>query len=383
MKKTLVALAALASVSAYAQTTVTMDGGLDMGYQIINYKGNSVTGFNNNGTSTSQINFRGTSDLGGGMKAEVRSETDWNPASNRANTGAASVVDIGNGSGTNEHQKNSAVSSWGNGEQRVGLSGGFGRIDLGTPNFNGVTSILTGQPFGTAFGSAYGSLLGINQGHNGVRAENSIKYTSPSINGLNVAVYQSKKQTLGSNTANDFSAGLGVMDLVGSQELGVNYANGPLSVSYSSLKQDNVNLISAVTGSGSTAGTTTTGSTAATVTSFGANYAIGASKVFVLSTSNKTNTNSVNKTYQAFSVTHSIGNIVLMASLGTAKDKLDGDTSNLTAIGADYLLSKTTALYARQESIKDTAGLVAITGFTAATGNVTRTRTALGLRTTF
>jgi hypothetical protein len=38
MKKTLVAIAALASVSAFAQTTVTIDGGLDAGYQSIKYK---------------------------------------------------------------------------------------------------------------------------------------------------------------------------------------------------------------------------------------------------------------------------------------------------------------------------------------------------------
>jgi hypothetical protein len=54
MKKTLVALAALASVSAFAQVTLT--GNLDVGLQMHDFKGNAVTtSAGSNGSSTTAI----------------------------------------------------------------------------------------------------------------------------------------------------------------------------------------------------------------------------------------------------------------------------------------------------------------------------------------
>jgi predicted porin len=356
-------------VSAFAQSSVTIDGGLDAGYQAIDYKGNKVNGINGNGSSTSQINFRGVSDLGGGLKADFRVETDWNVAMNRGNTGAANV---------HANSTNAAGGSFGNGEIRVGVNGGFGRVDMGAVNMNGLTTILTGQPFGTAIGGGYGSLMGVNQGFDAVRADQAIKYTSPAVNGLTATLYKSNKQTKGASAANDFSTTLGRTDMAGSQEIGLNYANGPVAASYSTLTQDNIDV---TTGAATQPGYNQEKSK---VNTLGASYTMGAAKLMYLNQTNKTTTSTdVNKSYQAVSATYTMGQTVLMASTGTAKDKLDGDKSKLTALGADYNLSKTTALYARYEKIKDDAGLVAITGFTAATGNVTRTRTAFGLRTSF
>ena len=86
MKKSLVALATLAATSAFAQFSI--DGVMDAGIGSINYKGTSVSGVYNNGSATSQINFRGNHDLGGGMKADFRVETDWNTVSNSGNQGS-------------------------------------------------------------------------------------------------------------------------------------------------------------------------------------------------------------------------------------------------------------------------------------------------------
>ena len=75
MKKTLVALAALAATASFAQSSVTITGNLDFAYS--NTTGTSLT---NNGTtfatttgtgSTSVINLDAIEDLGGGMKATV------------------------------------------------------------------------------------------------------------------------------------------------------------------------------------------------------------------------------------------------------------------------------------------------------------------------
>jgi predicted porin len=109
--------------------------------------------------------------------------------------------------------------------------------------------------------------------------------------------------------------------------------------------------------------------------------------VFFLNQTVKTTTGTVatDTSYNAFSATYTMGNTVLMASTGSLKQ--DGGTnagkkSTITGLGADYNLSKTTALYARYESIKDEAKM--ITAASTIDGTDTkRTRTALGLRVTF
>jgi predicted porin len=377
MKKTLVAIAALAAFGAQAQSSVTIDGGLDAGYQAINYKGNKVTGINGNGSSTSQINFRGTSDLGGGMKADFRVESDWNVASNKGNTGSASTAT------TLGQETLAAGSSFGNGEIRVGLSGSLGRVDLGAPNMNSLTTLGTGQPFGTAIGGGYASVTRVNAAGNAVRDDNAVKYTSPTFSGLTATLYKSNKQTKASAAAatstvagtsqTSYSTALGAYDKLGSQEVGLNYANGPLAASYSSLKQDSVDV--------------GTGTTATTVNTLGANYTVGAFKALVLNQAVKTTTGTVatDTNYTALTGTYTMGKTVFMASTGSLKQDAGtnaGKKSKLTGLGADYNLSKTTALYARYEKIDDQAGAIAAAASIDGSEK-TRTRTAIGLRTSF
>ncbi len=383
MKKTLVALAALAATSAFAQSSVTIDGGFDAGYQAIDYKGNKVSGINGNGSSTSQINFRGTEDLGGGLKADFRVETDWNVVSNKANTGAASAINVAS-SAVTVNSNNSTVGTFGNGELRVGLSqAGIGRIDLGAVNMNTLTTLGTGQPFGTAIGGGYASVTRVDAAGGAVRDDNTIKITTDSFSGVSATLLKSYKQTKASNgsasatavTAQQttFSTSLGAYDKLGSQEIGINYANGPIAASYSTLKQDSVDV--------------GTGTTATTVNTLGANYTMGAFKALVLNQTVKTTTGTVatDTNYTALTGTYTMGQTVLMASTGKLKQDVGsnaGKESKLTGLGADYNLSKRTALYARYEKIDDQAGAIAAAATIDGSGKV-RTRTALGLRTTF
>ena len=361
----------MAATASFAQSSVQIDGIVDAGFQAIDYKGTKVNGIAGNGSSTSQINFRGTEDLGGGLKANFRVETDWNTAFNRANTGAASVV---------ANSVNSAAGTFGNGEIRGGLSGNFGAVDLGVVNFNTLGSYLTGQPYGTAIGGGYGSIARVDAAGTAVRSDNSAKYTSPTFSGLNVTLYKANKQTKGSNAADNFSSTLGRTDLMGSEEVGVNYANGPVAVSFSSLKQDRNGV--------NTTGTTVD-TTSSRVNTLGANYAIGAGKVYGLYQTNKASDSSVDTKYWALSGSYTMGATVLMASYGELKNDaagaFNGKKSKLVALGADYNLSKRTAVYFRAESIDDKAGTVqaALTPATIKGTDTKFARTAVGIRHAF
>jgi predicted porin len=362
----------LAATGAFAQSSVQIDGIFDAGFQAIDYKGTKVNGIAGNGSSTSQINLRGTEDLGGGLKAHFRMETDFNAVSNKGNTGAGTA---------------STVSTFGNGEIRVGLEGGFGRVDAGAVNYNTLSSFVTGQPFGTAIGSgfravAWNDTQGVQAsvdagtpsvGGSQVRADNAVKYTTPTFSGFNASLYKSNKQTKASSTA--FASALGAYEQVGTQEVGVNYVNGPIAASFSNLKQDS-----------KTIGTLTSEST---VNTLGANYTMGNAKLFGLFQDTKFNGGSVDGAklqYMAVSGTYTMGSVVLMASFGQLKDKTDsdGEKSKLSALGADYNLSKRTAVYARYESINDKIGIVANPSTVAGVANNnTRTRTAIGIRHAF
>jgi predicted porin len=347
MKKTLIALAVLTvSGASFAQSSVQIDGTFDAGFQSIDYKGNRVNGIANNGASTSGINFRGTEDLGGGLKASFRMETNMNTVNRDGN-------------------KSGGQGAFGNGEIRVGLAGGFGAIDAGAVNYNALGTALTGQPFGTNYGSGFGGTLASL-----VRADNSVKYTSPSFSGLNVTLYNAQKQTKADATYANGGATTSpfAFDVAGADEIGVNYANGPVAASFSNLKSKAVSGVNT------------------TYNTLGANYAFGAAKLFALVQEKKLSDNTDKTSYASVSATYTMGATTLLAQFGELKDKAgtnNGLKSKLASVGASYALSKRTDVYARYESIDDKANAVAITGFSAVNGETTRTRTAVGIKHTF
>jgi len=385
MKKSLIALAALAATGAFAQSSVQIDGVMDAGYQAIDYKGTKVNGFNGNGSATSQVNFRGTSDLGGGLKADFRVETDWNTVSNAANTGAASAIATGTGTTAASAQKNNTAASFGNGEIRTGLAGGFGKVQFGAINNNTLIANLTGQPFGTAIGSGHGAIVRSNAAGTAVRADNSFQYISPNFSGFDVAYLQSNKQTKANNGASasastgliaqqsQFTTALGAYDLMGTKEISASYANGPLAARFTNLKED-TKLVGGAAGAEFTTNT------------LGVNYALGDAKVFQWNQSIKADDSSVKTAGTTVSATYTMGATVLMAQMGSVKSSIgatNGLSSKMTSIGADYNLSKTTARYGRYESIKDEAKLIAAASTMDVNASGTRTRLGLGIRTAF
>jgi len=276
---------------------------------------------------------------------------------------------------------------------RVGLDqAGIGRIDFGAINLNTLTTLGTGQPFGTAIGGGYGSVSRVDAAGGAVRDDQSVRLSSATFSGVSATLIKSAKQTKANTGATSataltaqpqfFSSTLGAYDKVGTTEVGVNYANGPVAASYSTLKQDFVDVASSASANGVTK---------STVNTLGANYTMGAFKGMFLNQTNKntgaaTVATTVDTSYTAYTGTYTMGNTVLMASTGKLKADAGtnaGKTSKLTAFGADYNLSKTTSLYLRSESIKDDAVVIAAIATTDVSGNTKRTRTAIGLKTNF
>jgi len=104
MKKTLIALAALAATgAAFAQSSVTLYGRLDVGYanSVTSETQNALTnearaiGGANNGLATSYWGIKGSEDLGGGLKANFNLEQDVGVAGGTVGAGFNRISTVG------------------------------------------------------------------------------------------------------------------------------------------------------------------------------------------------------------------------------------------------------------------------------------------------
>lgn len=364
MKKTLIALAAIAATSAFAQSSVQIDGVLDAGFQQVSNKGVNTSDIGSNASATSGLNFRGTEDLGGGLKANFRFESNWNPVANNAVTNAGT-----------------AQSTFGNGELRLGLSGGFGEVQLGRVNLPTLSVLGMGTPLGTTnYGNGFGA--GHNNGvvsvtdspatadaaGNHVRRNNAVRYFSPSFSGFQVHLYNVSKVDVNSATA----------DHRGVVEGALTYVNGPITIGYAQ------NTESANTALAGAAQYDSSNQTLAGNYNFGNGLT-----VYALSQRAKRSDDSLDRLSTLIGARYVTGAHTFAVVVGNSKDSGTataaqinlgkGKTSNLASLGYDYALSKRTALYGRYENINDDGNVL---GGNTANDNK-RTRTALGLRHTF
>jgi predicted porin len=194
MKKTLIALAAVAATgAAFAQSSVTLYGVADASLAKVTGKSAylSSAGTMNNGTS--RWGVRGTEDLGGGLKAGFNFEQGLS-----LNDGSLSKA------GAGEFGR----AAW------MNLSGGFGELRLGrtlNPSFYAAAAWeLTGAANYSVVVSQFGGVLG------GVRNSSQIAYTTPNMGGFSATV----GYVLKGNSADEKAK----------VDLNAIYANGPLSV---------------------------------------------------------------------------------------------------------------------------------------------------------
>ncbi|MBI2770242.1 MAG: porin [Burkholderiales bacterium] len=224
MKKSLIALAGLAALSAapaFAQSSVTLFGVVDATVAFGRGSVANKTSLTNSGYNSSRLGFRGTEDLGGGMSASFWLE-------------AGLANDDGQGAGTNSNNQASGAGAAVAGRQgltfnrrsTVSLAGGWGELRLGrdyNPQFWNLTVF---DPFGTN-GVGTTQVLNSNSALTGainVRTSNTVGYFLPGNLG---GFYGQLQYGWGENLSN----AAGGTDKDGNSFAGrVGYANGPVNV---------------------------------------------------------------------------------------------------------------------------------------------------------
>jgi hypothetical protein len=386
MKKTLVALAALASVSAFAQVTIT--GNLDFagarfGGTMNGNKGTTIT--TGHGTSsTSAINISATEDIGGGTKITAFYGIDPRTFANDGlgvTNNVATAVTIPNGVVATGLARHDAY---------VGASGAFGTLRVGAPNAPGLDANGIGQPLGTGVGSGFGGASSNTLMSRSINARysRSVRYDTPVMSGLSGHFQFAPGGDQAAVVAGTTSYGaLHYPNARRATEVALRYSNGPLNA-----------MVVNIRGSASTnsAGYLSIGANAAATTAVGAtnynlvaaNYKLGDTTIYA----SMGNGGSINQASAAttlksdkssrYGVKHSMGPVDLMVSYTKVQTATLGTAGTVnqvnTGFRGDYNLSKTSAVYLGYEKYDSGS---AMTSTSVADG--TRSITSVGLRKSF
>ncbi len=302
MKKTLIALAAVAATgAAMAQSSVTIDGIVDLGaVKPINQKGVRLDA----GNGASQIRFRGTEDLGGGLKANFTVAMRFSPESGGLD---------GNANGRPLMQ----------GESTVGLSGGFGSVKLGRALTAFQMGVNTTDPWATLTQATVAVLPGsyatdpvANADSAGLGRTDAITYMSPNFGGFTA------NASFGFKNSNAQANNGAVKQAENLVSLWLGYAAGPLYIGggYEQNRSDH------------------------DVTALLATYDFGVVKIG----GGFSNIDVVARKESAWNLmaTVPLGAATLKFGYGKAKVKNGADFQKKLGMGVDYALSKRTTLYA-------------------------------------
>jgi predicted porin len=126
---------------------------------------------------SSRVGFRGTEDLGSGLRAIFQIETG---------------VNVDNGSNTGQGgQANASTGFWASRDSFVGLDSNFGRLTFGRQSIywaNGVNAQFAANYINTEIPWTNGTNLGkiSLQGASVARVSNTVQYTTPTLAGMNL-----------------------------------------------------------------------------------------------------------------------------------------------------------------------------------------------------
>ncbi len=387
MKKTLVALAALAATGAFAQSTVSIQGIMDAGIQSGKSYGQSYSLIGQSAARTTSIRFHGTEDMGKGLKANFRFEVqpsviagDGNGFNNTIGSAAAAVT---NGTTQTTGQASAQSGLVGKGYSFVGVSGGFGEVQFGTINTASLAAYSNAAgALGTGVGSSYAVVMGSTGTNTFTRFENSVVYMTPSFNG-----FSARFQTaLGNDSQYGTSTGV-TLRRSGMQELGLSYAAGPLSVNFAQLEvktSPNEATSTAATSLANGSNVTTKTTTASVGYNMGV-VRLGAAISNIKNDGGLTGTGLTGATEtksHLLTATVPMGATRLMLSIGERKTDaspvtaLEGKKTTFTGLAAEHDLSKRTFVYARYQTGKagDVNLTLRVNGAEVAAGNLTDTK---------
>lgn len=331
---------------------MTLSGLLDVSYNTVSGNGTNATTKLNNistiGSATSAINLNAVEDLGGGLKGQVFVGIDPRGF-------------VTSNSGLTRH------------EAYIGLSGGFGNLRMGAINTASLSAFGAGSPLGTANGSAYGNIETAAGG--AVRFNNSLRYDTPRFNGFAASLNYAPGN-------NDAAAGGAVPQVT---DLGLSYVNGPLTIQASSLKRSETSAQAASTTNtcnnptapntadfaGCGTGTAAVAAmVASTYNTIGANYTMGAMKVFagygkgdnstpkVTASGASTATGTTvgkDSTVNRIGASYTMGAVTLLGQYATLKVEGEANKRKATGFRADYALSKRTVAYTSYEAYTSSA----------------------------
>ena len=324
VKRLVAALVAAAPLFAAAQTNVTLYGVVDAAVESADTGGpeGRHTFVNSGDQSASRFGFRGTEDLGNGLKAIFNLE-----AGIAADTGAQDSAGL--------FQRRAVV----------GLEGTFGTITLGR-EYSPIAAVAAAtDEFGQGF---YGSnLSGFGSGKVTRRLANSVNYKSASWSGFNLlATYSAGEKTTGPSG-----------DLKG---IGAEFKQGGLylGAAYHTLKR-----VSA--GDDKEYG-------------FGAAYTFAEYGGLELKTNFLgADPDGANNKFKQYNLGLGYPFGASKVYVNVQKNKLQsGPTGNAVALAYSYSLSKRTNVYASYANMNNTG--VAVFGLNSASNNVTPAATALG-----
>ena len=346
MKKSLIALAVLAaSGAAMAQSSVTLYGVADAGVTYLNGLDNwsGVTSGNN---LTSRLGFRGTEDLGGGLKANFVLEGGFNLDNG---DGASSYAGAKAGEGFQFKRRST-----------VGLAGSFGEVRLGrelTAAYNATARYDVFGSVGLAQSRLWadGGVVDANANAAAVttnqRVSNMVTYVSPDFTGFKVGLNYGFGETTNGNSDSSY-LGAGLM-----------YDNGPLSLGLG-LERLNEGANSVATSD-------------IDAWSLGGSYDFGVAKLLAGYRTSKVDLaageNKRNGAYVA--VTAPVGPGLVRASYNRYENKYNGgkDKADQLSVGYVYGLSKRTSVYGTYSYLKQkdfNGGVPAAAMYTLGTGGL-------------
>ena len=314
-----VALSLGAAGASHAQSTANVYGILDLSFGSFQYAGldnsadnKSTTKVESGQLTTSFIGFKGTEDLGGGLKAMFALESFM-----RMDTGASGRSD--------------SDVFWAR-AANVALAGDFGKAVIGRMDNFLYQQALAFNPFGGSFGFSptirltYGK-WGPDKGDSGWG--NSIAYYTPNLSGFTAAVQIQPGESQTESTSTGVMAG---------------YANGPFAIGfgYQSVKSAEAPKANVPDGAKKTFGLLGTSYDFGAVKLFG-QYGQYKGSGFTAATDNvKT------KLYQlGVSVPVTADGKVLASYGSQTKELLTGDVKHeILTLGYDHNLSKRTDVYA-------------------------------------